>query len=123
MSEPGSRGPEERLPNGRFPPGVSGHPSGRPRRLIEIEAMLNAEFRDVATVREAFQVLKKLALQGVTNDVFDKNGDVCGQKTTYHPAYMQMLLDRLIGPVKESPIDLSDETDEALQKLREKLRQ
>lgn len=85
--------------------------------------MLNAEFRDVATVREAFQVLKKLALQGVTNDVFDKNGNVCGEKTTYHPAYMQMLLDRLIGPVKESPIDLSDETDEALQKLRQKLRQ
>jgi hypothetical protein len=85
--------------------------------------MLDAEFRDVASIREAFTVLRKLALQGVTNDVFDKEGAVCGSKTTHHPAYMEMFLNRLMGPVKDLEIDLSDAPEEALSYLREKLSQ
>jgi len=103
--------------------GPSPNPGGRPKRLVEIEKMLDAEFRDVASIREAFTVLRKLALQGVTNDVFDKEGCRCGEKTTYHPAYMAMLFDLLLGPVKDLPIDLSHASDETLKYLRAKLMQ
>jgi hypothetical protein len=90
---------------------------------VEIEQMLDDEFRTVEELRETFRVLKKLALQGVENDVFDKEGAVCGSKTTYHPAYMQMLLDRLIGPAKEIPVDLSGVSEGALAELRQVLKQ
>jgi hypothetical protein len=103
--------------------GPSPNPGGKPKKLREIEAMLDAEFRDVASVREMFTVLRKLALQGFTNDVFDKEGSRVGEKTTYHPAYMEQLFNRLLGPVKDLEIDLSDAPIEALTYLRDKLRQ
>lgn len=124
MSKPESTGPDvARSESGKWLPGASPNPGGKPKKLREIEAMLDAEFRDVASVREMFQVLRKLALQGTTNDVFDKEGSVCGEKTTFHPAYMEQLFNRLLGPVKDLEIDLTDAPKEALDFLREKLRQ
>lgn len=124
MSKPENTGPDvPRGEAGKWLPGASPNPGGRPRKLVEIERMLDAEYRDVASMRENFQVLRKLALQGCTNEVFDKEGRVCGEKTTYHPAYMAMLLDRLIGPVTAPAIDLSDVPEDELKVLREKLRQ
>lgn len=101
--------------------GPSPNPGGKPRKLVEIEKMLDEEFRDVASTRENYQVLRKLALQGAQNDVFDKDGAVCGQKTTYHPAYMEQLFNRLYGPVREVPIDLKDANEEFLAELRARL--
>jgi transcriptional/translational regulatory protein YebC/TACO1 len=124
MSERDKTGPVvPRGDAGKWLPGASPNPGGRPRRLVEVEAMLDAEFRDVASIREAFTVLRKLALQGATNDVFDKEGNVCGEKTTYHPAYMQMLFDRLLGPVKDLDVDLTGVSPEALSELRSVLKQ
>lgn len=122
---PPSADRQPRNPSGRFlPGGGSENPGGRPRKLVEIEKMLDAEFRDVASTRENYQVLRKLALQGVTNDVFNKDGDCVGEKTTYHPAYMEQLFNRLYGPVKElEGIDLSNVSPEALAELREVLKQ
>lgn len=111
--------PAEARKAGQFPPGVSGNPGGRPKKLREIEAMLDAEFRTVEGVREAMTVLRKLAVSGVTNDVFFE-GCRCGEKTEYSPAYMEMYLCRILGPVKEqvSELDLSGMSDAALEELR-----
>ena len=104
--------------------GPSPNPGGKPRKLVEIERMLDEEFRDIASTRENYQVLRKLALQGVTNDVYDvKGGGVVGQKTTFHPAYMEQLFNRLYGPIREVPVDLKDATDEFLMELRTRLKQ
>lgn len=85
--------------------------------------MLDSEFRNVESVREAMTALRKHAIQGVTRDVWHK-GEVVGQETEYTPAYMEMYLNRILGPVKEqvSEEDLSELSDEALQEVREKLR-
>jgi hypothetical protein len=110
-------------PKGRpFPKGVSGNPGGRPRKLVEIEAMLDAEFRTVESVREAMTVLRKLAVQGIRKDVYFR-GDVVGQQDEYNAAFMALYLDRVLGPVKEpvSASDLSELSDETLSELREKL--
>lgn len=112
----------QRGEGGKWLPGASPNPGGKPKKLREIEAVLD-EFRTPEEIRENMRVLKKLALQGVTNDVFDKEGAVCGSRTTYHPAYMEMLMNRTLGLVKDPPVDLSDVPDDELRTLREKLRQ
>lgn len=120
-----SNGSEKRRGNPNWVEGgPSPNPGGKPKKLVEIEKMLDAEFRDIASTRENYQVLRKLALQGFTNDVYDKEGAVCGEKTTYHPAYMEQLFNRLYGPVKElEQIDLSGVSPEALIELRAVLKQ
>lgn len=103
--------------------GPSPNPGGKPRKLVEIERMLDEEFRDIESTRENYQKLRELALKGVTNDVFDAKGVPCGSKTTYHPAYMEQLFNRLYGPIREVPVDLKDATDEFLMELRTRLKQ
>lgn len=85
--------------------------------------MLDAEFRSPDQLREVFTMLRELAMNGVSNPVFDKQGTEVGTKVTYHPAYMQMLLERLMGPVRDLDLDLSDAPTEALAYLRDKLKQ
>lgn len=120
-----NNGPDKRGPGNPawVKGGDSPNPGGRPKRLVEIEKMLDAEFRDIASTRENYQVLRKLALQGVTNDVFDKDGCRIGEKTTHHPAYMEQLFNRLYGPIKELPLDLSDASDEFVMELHNRLKQ
>lgn len=102
--------------------GPSPNPGGKPRKLVEIEKMLDEEFRDVDSTRENYQKLRELALEGVTNDVFCASGACVGTKTTHHPAYMEQLFNRLYGPIREVPVDLRDATDEFLTELRGRLK-
>jgi hypothetical protein len=101
--------------------GPSPNPGGKPRKLVEIEKMLDEEFRDVASTRENYRVLRKLALQGAENEMFTPTGAPY-TKTTFHPAYMEQLFNRLYGPIREVPVDLTDATDEFLAELRARVK-
>ena len=100
---PDNTSPEARRQASLWKPGQSGNPGGRPRKLVEIERMLDAEHRTVEQIREAFLVLRKLALQGVTNDVFFE-GVVVGSKTEFSAAFMDLYLNRLLGKVPDSEV-------------------
>ena len=91
----------ERESNGRFPKGVSGNPGGRPRRAGEIEAVLD-EHRIPEKMREVLSKLRELALAG-------------------EPGTMKLYLDRVMGPVRDLDIDLSDAPDEVLAWMRDNL--
>jgi hypothetical protein len=101
--------------------GDSPNPGGRPKKLVAIERMLDEEHRTPENMRAVFQILRDLATNGVTVPVFDK-GMQCGEKTTFHPGYMELYLNRVMGPAREPDIDFSDADDETLAYLRDKLR-
>jgi hypothetical protein len=71
---------QHRARDGRFPPGTSGNPGGRSKRLRELDAAIAAK-HDAATVLDVIGKLRELALAG----------DVQAAK-----AY----LDRVAGPVR-----------------------
>src|SRR5262245_46927637 len=75
--------------------GTSG---GRPRKLVEIEAVVD-EHRTPEKVREALDKLRELALEGTEREIFWQ-GMVCGRRVEYSPAYMALYLDRVLGPVR-----------------------
>ena len=104
---------------GKWLPGTSPNPGGKPKKLREIEAMLDAEHRTVANMREVFTRLKALAL-GEPVFITDKEGEV---KCELHAdaRFMDLYLNRVLGPVKELKIDLSDAPDEVVAYLAEKL--
>ena len=102
--------------------GPSPNPGGKPRKLVEIERMLDEEFRTVEQTRENYQVLRRLALEGAQSEMYTPTG-VAYMKTTFHPAYMEQLFNRLYGPIREVPVDLKDATDEFLTELRGRLKQ
>lgn len=83
--------------------GYTGNPGGRPKALREIEAMLNAEHRTVANMKEVFATLKVLALRGDKGD----------------SGYAKLYLERILGPVKDIEIDLSDAPPEVVRYLQE----
>ena len=72
---------EGRAANGRFAPGASGNPGGRPKRLLDLEAALQ-EAHDAPRVLEVIDMLRERALRG----------DVQAAK-----AY----LDRVVGPLRD----------------------
>ena len=103
-----------------FKPGVSGNPGGRPKKLVEIEAMLDAEHRTVANMRDVFKRLKALAL-GELVEVTDKEGNVIGVDLRADPRFMDLYLQRVLGPVKELKVDMSDWPDEMVAFFAEKV--
>lgn len=104
---------------GRILPGQTGNAGGRPRKLVEIEAMLDEEHRTVEEMRETYRILREVA-RGVDEPVFYK-GVVCGTKRVYSSAHMEIYLNRLQGRVKEAKVDLSDAPPEVLAYLADKL--
>lgn len=111
-----------RGPGGAWLPGVSPNPGGKPRKMREIEAMIDAEWRTVEEVRTGFLTLRDLAFNGVRNPVFNGKGDVVGEKVTHHPAFLEMWFNRILGPVKELDLDFSDAPDGWLEYTRDKLK-
>lgn len=124
MSNPIDNIPTEKRGNPAWKKGgASPNPGGKPKKLAEIEAILDDELRSPAQMRQTLQALKELAIEGVTNNVYDKDGVQCGLKTTHHPAYMVELLNRTFGPVKDLQIDLSKASDEDIAAVQRVLRQ
>lgn len=82
--------------------GASPNPGGRPRRLAEIEKMLDAEHRTVENMREVFARLKALALGEVVRvpDPDSEDGTATIELRS-DPAFMKLYLDRTLGPVRE----------------------
>jgi hypothetical protein len=99
--------------------GYTGNPGGRPRKLREIEAMLDEEHRTVDQMRETFALLRRVA-HGVDEPVFYR-GEICGHVRKYDSAWMAMYLERVVGPVERGKIDLSDAPDEVVEYLARKL--
>lgn len=95
--------------------GTSG---GRPAKLREIEAMLDAEHRNVENMREVFARLKFLAL-GEPVLVMHRGHEVRIELKA-HPEFMRLYLERVLGPVKELIPDewLADAPDEVVEWLR-----
>lgn len=117
MDPADNKPPEKR--KGGFQPGQSGNPGGKPKKLREMEAMLDAEHRNIENLREVFGKLRAVAM-GVTKDVWYK-GEVVGQEIEYSAAFMDLYLNRVIGPVKELKIDLTDAPEEVVRFLAEQL--
>ena len=102
-----------------FPPGVSGNPGGRPKKLVEIERMLDAEHRTVENMREVYAKLRELAVNGTLEPKF--HGPlVVGEVRKYHAAFMELYLNRVQGPVRDH-IDLADAPDEVIAWIEEHL--
>lgn len=90
--------------------GTSG---GRPRALREIEAMLDAEHRNVDRMREVFARLRFLAMGEPV--VVEHKGQQVRIELKAHPEFMRLYLERLMGPVKELiPDDLLLDAPEAV---------
>jgi hypothetical protein len=106
-----NKSPEQKR-RGGFQPGQSGNPGGRPRKLVEIERMLDAEHRTVEKMRETFALLRQVA-HGVKEAVRYK-GKVVGYVMKYDGAWMTLYLNRVLGPLRELQIDLSDAPDDVL---------
>jgi hypothetical protein len=101
--------------------GPSPHPGGKPKKLVEIEAMLDAEHRTPDNMREVFTRLKELAMEDMITAHTDEKGVEHVTRRPPNPAFMALYLDRILGPVKELKIDLSDAPDEVVAYLAEKL--
>jgi hypothetical protein len=99
----------------------SPNPGGKPKKLVEIEAMLDAEHRTVANMKEVFAQLRAMATENVITRWTDKEGKEHESIRQPNPAFMALYLDRVLGPVKELKIDLTDAPEEVLTYLAEKL--
>lgn len=112
-AEPGKRKRGKGRP---FKPGETGNAGGRPKSIREIEAMLDAEHRNVEQMRETFALIRQVA-HGVDEPVFYQ-GVVCGHVRKYNSAWMELYLARILGPVKDLEIDLSDAPPEVVAFLK-----
>jgi hypothetical protein len=76
----------KRSADGTFAPGApSANPGGRPKRLVEIEAMLNEHQRTPERVKQALDAAFLYGIRGEKGDA----------------KYLDMWFNRVLGPVKE----------------------
>jgi len=85
--------------------GVSGNPSGRPKKLQEIEAALDAEHRTVENMKEVFAQLRAMATEAVITRHTDKEGNTHESIKQPNPVFMKLYLDRVLGPVSDDASD------------------
>lgn len=110
--------PTGRDARGRILKGHTPNPGGRPKKLREIEKMLNTEHRDVEKMREVFSRLRSLAMgEAVIVPYVNAEGEFalkCELKADAR--FMQLYLDRLLGPAKafDDSIDFSTAPAEVL---------
>lgn len=87
-----------------FPKGQSGNPTGRPKKLPEIDSLLSEVF-DISAMRQILTALKRKALSGDCRTA-------------------ELILDRCYGKLKtvsEMSLDLSKFSDDELLQLIERL--
>jgi hypothetical protein len=124
MADLAQKLPSKRGKGRPFVPGPDprrGKEGGRPPKLREIEKMLDAEHRTVDNMKEVFAQLKAMATENVISRWVDKDGQEHESIRQPNPAFMALYLDRILGPVKELKIDLTDAPDEVVAYLAEKL--
>lgn len=121
MSDAENSNAERRIVGRPFQHGTSGNPGGKPKKLREIEAMLDAEHRTPENMRQVFARLRVLAM-GEVIEVAHKDGTVIVQLKAI-PDFMRLYLERVMGPVKDLEIDLATAPPEALSWLTEHLKQ
>ena len=97
------------------------NPGGRPKKLVEIEKMLDAEHRTVANVKEVFAQLRAMATENVISRWTDKDGGEHESIRQPNPAFMAMYLDRILGPVKDLALDLTDAPEGVLRWVADNL--
>src|ERR1043166_4265183 len=97
---------KKRGPGRPFSPGTSGNPGGERKALRAIQAMLDSEHRDVEKMRETFALIRKVA-HGVEEPVYYK-GEIVGHVLKYDGGWMELYLNRVLGPVKDLKVDLTD---------------
>lgn len=97
--------------------GPSLNPGGKPKKLVEIERMLNDEHRTVANMKEVFAQLRAMATENVISRWTDKDGGTHESVRQPNPQFMAMYLERILGPVKPIELDLTDAPPEALKWL------
>lgn len=100
--------------------GPSLNPGGRPKKLVEIERMLDEEHRTVENIREVFAQLKAMALEAVITRHTDKEGNTTESIKQPNPAFAAMYLERVLGPVKDLEPDLADAPPEVLRYYAER---
>lgn len=81
--------------------------------------MLDAEHRTVEKMRETFKLIRRIA-HGVDEPVFYQ-GVACGYKRVYDGGWMELYLNRVLGPIKELKVDLSDAPPDVLEWIAENL--
>jgi fructose-1,6-bisphosphatase/sedoheptulose 1,7-bisphosphatase-like protein len=87
---------------GKWKAGASPNPGGRPKKIRDIEAaILKAETPERVT--EVINAMRLMALSG------EKEA----------PAAAKVYLERVLGPVKDLDIDLSDASEETIRYLAE----
>jgi hypothetical protein len=109
----------KRGPGRPFLPGQTGNAGGVPKWRRELEAMLDAEHRTPAQLRETFALIRRVA-HGVEEPVYYK-GEIVGHVVKYDGAWMELYLNRVLGPVKDIKIDLTEAPEEVVQWIAENL--
>ena len=105
--------------------GNSPNPSGRPKALQEIQRMLDTQHRSLQNMTEVFQRLRALAMgETILVPYWNEQGEFqlkCELKADAR--FMQLYLDRLLGPAKafDEDMDLSDAPAEVIEYLRIKV--
>lgn len=112
MSSPLDNIPPEKRGNPMWTKGgPSPNPGGRPKRLREIEDMIDSEFRTPETIRDALVACQKYGFThevGVNKD----GGDILLRGAD--AGFAKIFFDRVMGPVKELEVDLRDAPPEVL---------
>lgn len=90
-----------RATDGRFAPGTSGNPGGRPRRLLDLEAALQ-EAHDASTVLAVIEKLRAMALRGNVQAA-------------------KVYLDRVAGPIRDDLL-IERRAQQLLERLIEEAR-
>jgi len=98
--------------DGKFGPGNTAATGGVPKWRKEIEKMLNDEHRTPQQMSETFALIRKVA-HGVDEPVYYK-GEVCGEIRKYDGAWMNLYLERVLGPVRDLDVDLTDAPEPVL---------
>lgn len=99
--------------------GGSPNPGGRPKKLVEIERMLDDDHRTVDNMREVFARLKALALGEVVEVPIPGGEGETRIELRAEPAFMKLYLERTLGPLKDLEPDLGDAPQEVLRWLAE----